>query len=143
VKLEEKLGLALTGFSPDNLGLFVYVLNRGGMCVSEQAVRELLTEGIYDFERRFTTPQKRVLATAVREITRLIGELERPAVRAIYDAIKRVDNRIGTDLGEDVLKKMARYLYLDWDSILKSPETGQPHMLDHIDMYAVDLGSLP
>lgn len=138
MKLEEKLGLVFSGYSPNNLGLFVYALNRGGMSVSEEAFGDL-AEGAYDFERRFSTPQKHVLATAIREITRLIGELTKPAARAIYDTIKRVNDQLGTSLDDETLTKMARYLFLDWDSITESPKEGQPHMFDFVDSYAVGL----
>ena len=137
--LDQRLTLTLSGFTPTNLGMFVYVLNKGGLFVTEQALRAVIPEGVYDFERRFDRVEKVTLATAIREIIREIGHQTQPRIDIIRDTLHRVDKLLGTAIDQETLDKMARYLFYDWESILKAPEEGRTHMLDFVDMHAVDL----
>lgn len=93
----------------------------------EQAIKDNISEGIYDFERRHTPIQKAVLATAVREIINKIGHRIKPRIQDIRDSLYRINELLGTEHDRVVLNKMARYIFYDWESIIKTPEEGRPH----------------
>jgi hypothetical protein len=127
-----RIALALYGHAQDRAGLWTYVLSPF-FKLDEKRVREIigsnLNEDLEQFNQ-FNTDERGLLLGVAQALFKLrygdvdpmhvdLATFARPPLKEIYHLIDEIDRKLGTMLDPYHLRKLAEYLFNDWNEIVQ------------------------
>lgn len=112
MRFEDKIGLILSGFSPDSIGEITALLNRR-FAISEDVVRGILVEDEAPFSATYGEYEKKAFLEVLDE---LATQEVRPRLNFVIGRLAEAFQKMGLDPNRAV--PLGEYLWSEWDDLL-------------------------